>query len=334
MNRANLIKSIREKLVFHTKNSAFVETIFTKTTPIYTTSYYFMLLRGPLGQRSEMSLSEQMDFKTLIQYLSAIALALFFLIYLPWTYLSAGTMTNVGLTWVYYFTLVIGLLFPMYYAIGKENTAWICLGLSLILNSIIWMLITPALTANDIPAAFLVLLAGILFFIAPFLENRMGNWDLIKNVFHFLKGLFLVLAVAFFAGFDLNAMIGVDSANHIMPQFIYMGGGIMIAFAFILMCYGLFNIFKMYLGDKIGGYFGDLAKVFYMLMVLVFLIGIVYNATAYPFLANPTWTYTVGDSASIDFFRGLAGLGVSNLGAILLILLFIYGMEKIAKKFE
>jgi hypothetical protein len=34
----------------------------------------------------------------------------------------------------------------------------------------------------------------------------------------------------------LDDMIGLDSANHYMPQFIYMGGGIMIAFAFVLMC--------------------------------------------------------------------------------------------------
>ena len=273
-------------------------------------------------------MSEQIDFNTLIQYLSAIALALFFLIYLPWTYLSDAVLANVGLTWVYYFTLVIGLLFPMYYAIGKENTAWLCLGLSLILNSIIWM----ALDATQIVAAILVLITGLLFFITPFIENRVGNWDLVRNLFHFLKGLFLVLAVVFYANFDLNAMIGTTSANHIMPQFIYMGGGIMIAFAFILMCYGLFNILKMYLGETVGRYFGDLAKVFYMLMVLVFLLGIVYNATAYTFL-NP-WGYATGTSASIDFFAGLSALGVTNLGAILLIILFIYGMSKIVKKFE
>ncbi len=272
-----------------------------------------------------------MDFKTLIQYLSAIALALFFLIYLPWTYLSAEVLANVGLTWLYYFTLVIGILFPMYYAIGKENTAWICLGLSLILNSIIWMV----LDAAQAVAAILVLIVGLLFFIAPFIENRVGNWDLIKNVFHFLKGLLLVLAVAFYANFNMDAMIGNTSANHIMPQFIYMGGGIMIAFAFILMCYGLFNILKMYTGEKVGGFFGDLAKVFYMLMVLVFLLGVLFNATSYAPLASILnyWGYA-GPSASIDFFAGMAGVGNSNLGAILLIILFIYGMGKIVKKFE
>ena len=36
----------------------------------------------------------------------------------------------------------------------------------------------------------------------------------------------------------------------------------------------------------------------------------------------------------MDFFAGLWTLGASNLGAILFIILFIYGMSKIAKKFE
>lgn len=274
-----------------------------------------------------MSLSENYDIKTLIQYLSAIALAIFFLIYMPWTYLSNEVLGNAGLTWLYYFTLVIGLLFPMYYAIEKENTAWICLGLSLIINSIIWM----AFAGANLVAAVLVLLTGLLFFIAPFLEPRLGNWDLIKNIFHFLKGLFLVLAVAFQADFNLDNMIGATSANHFMPQFIYMGGGIMIAFAFILMCYGLFKIFKMYLGDTIGGFFGDLSKVFYMLMVLVFLLGILFNVTAY--VGTLYWTPT-GTSASIAFFAGFDVLADSNLTAILLLILFIYGMGKIAKKFE
>ncbi|MFW9795423.1 MAG: hypothetical protein ACFFE2_00185 [Candidatus Thorarchaeota archaeon] len=273
-------------------------------------------------------MSEPYDFKTLIQYLSAIALAIFFLMYMPWTYLSSAVLDNAALTWVYYFTLVIGLLFPMYYAIGEENTAWLCLGLSLIINAVIWM----ALPSANIVAAFLVLLAGLLFFLAPFLENRMGNWDLIKNVFHFLKGLFLVLAVAIQAEFLLDDMIGDTSANHFMPQFIYMGGGIMIAFAFVLMCYGLFNILKMYTGDTIGGFFGSLAKIFYMLMVLVFLLGILFNVTYY-IGAGLNWTPT-GTSASIAFFAGLNTLADSNLTAILMLILFIYGMGKIAKKFE
>ncbi len=281
-----------------------------------------------------MKLSEY-DMKTLIQYLSAIALALFYLIYLPWTYLSGAVLADVALTWVYYFTLVIGLLFPMYYAIGKENMAWICLGLSLILNSIIWMVLQAAQAA----AAAMILIVGLLFFIGPFLENRIGNWDLVRNLFHFLKGLFLLLAVGMYTTpmFNLDAMIGDTSANHIMPQFIYMGGGIMVAFAVCLLLYGLFNIFKMYTGDTIGGYFGDLAKIFYMLMVLVFLLGVVYNGTGYIVgLLGPAdpWGAAPFASGSIDFFAGLYLLGNSNLGGILLIILFIYGMGKIADKFE
>ena len=280
-----------------------------------------------------MKLSEY-DIKTLIQYLSAIALALFYLIYLPWTYLSMAVLADPMLTWVYYFTLVIGLLFPMYYAIGKENMGWICLGLSLILNSVLWM----ALDAAQVGAAAMILIVGLLFFIGPFLKERVGNWDLVRNLFHFLKGLFLVLAVALYANFNIDAMIGATSANHIMPQFIFIGGGIMVAFAVTLMMYGLFNIFKMYTGDTLGGYFGDLSKIFYMLMVLTFLLGIIFNGTGYivGFLgpANP-WAVTLPfASGSLDFFAGLYLLGNSNLGGILLIILFIYGMGKIAAKFE
>lgn len=273
-------------------------------------------------------LSEEYSVKTLIQYLSAIALAIFYLIYLGWTALSSDVLADPLWTWVYYFTLVIGLLFPMYYAIGKENMAWLCLGFSIILNSIIWMVVRPS---EEVAAAAMFLIVGLLFFIAPFLETRMSNWTLIKNVFHFLKGLFIVIGIALFANFDLNAMIGPQSANHVMPQFIYMGGGIMVAFGVCLLIYGLFNIFKMYTGEKIGGYFGDLAKIFYMLMVLVFLLGITFNVLSYA--GTDYWGYA-GPSASITFFRDLAALGSGNLGAILLIILYIYGMGKIAKKFE
>ena len=128
-------------------------------------------------------------------------------------------------------------------------------------------------------------------------------------------------------------MIGATSANHIMPQFIYMGGGIMIAFAFVLMVYGLFNILAMYTGEKIGGYFKDLAKIFYMLMVLVFLLGVTYNGIYYVIFSAGSWGAITG-SSSLVFFGNLATLGTGNLGAILLIILYIYGMTKIAKKFE
>ncbi len=247
--------------------------------------------------------------------------------------MSAAVLANAGLTWVYYFTLVLGLLFPMYYAIDKVNMAWICLGLSLIINAGVWMVLDAAQAA----AAGLVLVVGVLFFIGPFLKERVGNWDLIRNLFHFLKGLFLVLAVAVYANFNFDAMIGTTSANHIMPQFIFIGGGIMVAFAVTLMMYGLFNIFKMYLGDTLGGYFGDLAKIFYMLMVLTFILGITYNAVSYSYTAfftNP-WGATIPwTSGSIGFFAGMYALGTSNLGGMLLIVLFIYSMAKIAAKFE
>lgn len=268
--------------------------------------------------------------------MSAIALALFYLVYLPWTYMSAEVLSNVALTWVYYGTLVLGLLFPLYYAIKKETMAWLCLGLSMILNSAIWMAI-PYPGTDAIPAV-LVLIVGLLFFIGPFLEDRVGNWDFTKNLIHFLKGLLLVIAIFLFAGpLGIDGMIGNTSMNHVMPQFIFLGGGIMVAFAVCLMMYGLFNIFKMFLPEKIGGYFGDLAKVFYMLMVLTFLIGITFNVITYSLFANFSnyWSATIPwTSGSIGFFAGMYNLGNSNLGAILLIILYIYGMGRIAKKFE
>lgn len=272
--------------------------------------------------------------------MSAIALALFYLVYLPWTYLSANVLANAALTWIYYFTLVLGLLFPMYYAIEKETMAWLCLGLSLLLNSAIWMALEPLMA---IPAV-LVLIVGLLFFIGPFLEGRVGNWDFIKNLFHVLKGLFLFIAILLYAGpLGIDGMIGLTSMNHIMPQFIFIGGGIMVAFATCLMMYGLFNLFKMFLPEKIGDWFGDLSKIFYMLMVLSFLIGITYNVITYAPGAgnvaiistyNPWAAILPFTSGSLDFFAGMYAFGTSNLGAILLIILFLYGMAKIAKKFE
>jgi hypothetical protein len=282
-------------------------------------------------------LSEQFDYKTLVQYMSAIALALFYLIYLPWTYLSGAVLANPALTWIYYFTLVLGLMFPLYYAIEKETMAWLCLGLSMLLNAAIWMAVPPA--GTDAIPAVLVLIVGLLFFLGPFLEDRVENWDLFKNIFHFLKGLLLVLAIAFFASFNIDAMIGPMSANHIMPQFIFLGGGIMIAFAVCLMMYGLFNIFKMFLPERIGAWFGELSQIFYMLMVMTFLIGILFNSTSYistliGTAVNPWGATLPFASGSIEFFAGLYNLGYSNLGAILFIILVLYGMGKIVKKFE
>lgn len=272
-------------------------------------------------------MSEEYSMKTLVQYLSAIALALFYLIYLPFTSMSALFTGDATYIWIYYFTLVIGLLFPMYYAIGKEKMAWICLGLAIMINSVLWML----LESTQVFPAFLFLIAAFLIFLGPFLEDRMGNWDLIKNIFQFLEGLFIVLAIFLYAG-NIDGMVGISSANHIMPQFLFMGGGIMVAFATSLMLYGLFKLFKMYIPGKVGDFFGDLGMVFYMLMVISFLVGIIYNVAYYPGVA--AWGYTAGVSTSMDFLAGLANIGTGNLAAILLIILFVYGMGKIAKKFE
>ena len=269
--------------------------------------------------------------------MSAMALALFYLIYLPWTHLSNAVLPDPALTWIYYFTLVLGLMFPLYYAIEKESMAWICLGLSIILNAALWMAV-PYGTTDMVPA-ILVLIVGLLFFLGPFLEDRVGNWDLFKNVFHLLKGLLLVIAIFIFAGpLGIDGMIGANSMNHVMPQFIFLGGGIMVAFAVCLMMYGLFNIFKMFLPEKIGGWFGELAQIFYMLMVMTFLIGILFNSTSYISTLIGTavdpWGALPFTSGSITFFAGLYNLGYSNLGAILFIILVLYGMGKIVKKFE
>ncbi|MBN2228230.1 MAG: hypothetical protein JW779_01480 [Candidatus Thorarchaeota archaeon] len=282
-------------------------------------------------------MSEQINFNKLIQYLSAIALALFFLIYLPWTKLSyfSATMDPL-LLWVYYFTLVLGLMFPLYYAIEQENMSWYVLGLSILISSVIWAAVEPA----QVLAAVMTLFVGLLFFIGPLIEPRMQNWDLIKNLLHILKGLFMIMAAGFYANWNLDALVGLNSWNHVMPQLIFMGGGIAVAFAFVLLAYGLFNILSKQIGSKIGGWFGDLAKIFYMLMVLIFLLGITYNVAGYIVTVLITYPWPTLPSlaptfpTSIEFFRNMAGVGIGNLGAILLIILFIYGMGKIAKKYE
>jgi hypothetical protein len=237
-----------------------------------------------------------MGFKTIILYLSAVALALFYLLYTPWTALSALAGGMGAEIWVYYFALVLGLLFPLYYAIGEENMAWIVFGLAIIVNSIVWLIAVPA----DAAAAALILLV------------------------------FIILAAGFYANWVLDDFIGTTSINHIMPPFLYMGGGLLVTFGIILFCYGLFKLLKMYTGETIGKFFGDLAKIFYILMVLVFLLGITYNVTAYVFLN--AWGGAGTFPTSIDFFADMAIVGVGNLGAILLIVLYIYGMGRIAEK--
>ncbi len=272
-------------------------------------------------------MSEEIGFKNLILYLSAVALVLFYLVYMPWTAMSAFTFDAVTL-WLYYFTLVLGLLFPLYYAIGKENMAWYVLGLSLILNSVILMMQPPA--DNFMLAGVMALIVGVLFFIGPLLEKFMAdNWDMIKNCLHIGRGLFIILAVGAYANWVLDDFIGNTSFNHVMPQFLFMGGGLFVAFGVILLAYGLFKLLAGFMPENIGGYFKELGQVFYILMVLVFLLGIVFNVSYYP--GTYSWGIVVFP-VSIQFFANMWAVGSSNLGAILLIILFIYGMHKIVEK--
>ncbi|MHA2424883.1 MAG: hypothetical protein ACXAEF_08850 [Candidatus Thorarchaeota archaeon] len=271
-------------------------------------------------------MSEEINFKDLILYLSAVALALFYLIYMPWTGMSAIAFDAVTL-WIYYFTLVLGLLFPLYYAIGREDMAWYVLGLSIIFNSVLLILQGGTWVLSGV----FILLVGVFFFIGPILEKMMANnWDMIKNVLHILRGLFIILAVGAYAGWDLDLFIGNTSFNHAMPQFLFMGGGLFVAFGIIIFMYGLLKLLAGFLGDTIGGYFKDLANVFYILMVLVFLLGITFNVSYYPGINH--WAAAIPFPTSIQFFANMALVGYSTLGAILLIILYIYGMHKIVEK--
>ncbi len=263
-----------------------------------------------------------MDTKTMILYLSSVALALFYLVYMPYAALSA-LVTDPGLLWIYYFTLVLGLVFPLYYAVGEEGTAWICLGLAIILNSILAMIVQAA----QMFAAFMILIVGVLIFLMPILEKRMKNWDMIKNVFHIIIGLFVILAVGAFANWNLPAFIGDTSYNHYMPQFLFMGGALFVVFGFVLLMYGIFNIFAMKAGGKAKDFIGKLAKLFYMLLVLVFLLGITYNIVNYV----GTFHWGTVTATPIVFFAGW-GLGGQVLGSILLLVIYLYGLGKIAEK--
>jgi hypothetical protein len=283
---------------------------------------------------SEFELSSEYDFKTLIQYLSAIALLLFYLVYMPFTYLSGVALgMNYIVLWVYYFALVLGVLFPLYYAIGKENMAWYCLGLGITISGIVWLALGPT-TMEEMASAALTVILGIIYFLAQLLEGRIANWDPVKNIFHIIKGILIVLACAFYAGWNMEAFVAAESWNHIVPHFIFIGGGLAVVFGIVLLCYGLFNLLGMYLVDRIKPFFGDLAKVFYMLMVLIWLLGIVYNVNVYYlYYASVGWA-TSSFPVSIEFFRYFFSIAISNLGAILMIILFIYGMGKIATKYQ
>ncbi|NHJ15057.1 MAG: hypothetical protein EAX95_15350 [Candidatus Thorarchaeota archaeon] len=272
-------------------------------------------------------MSEELNFKTLILYLSGIGLALFYLIYMPWTIASlAATTLDVAPLWLYYFVLVLGLMFPLYYAIGEENLAWFLLGLAIFLGGVVWLLVPGIAAGAQLSAVFTIIL-GLFFFLTPILEPRMGNWDMLKNVFHMIKGLLMILAAGALADWVLDGFIGAGSWNHALPVFIFIGGGLAVVFGFLLFGYGLFKLIGMYGGEKLGKYFKDLAKIFYMLMTLVFLLGITYNVLVYP---GGIATFPV----SIAFFADMWALGGTDLVAILLIILYIYGMHKVVEKYS
>lgn len=266
-----------------------------------------------------------MNFKAIVLYLSAIALVLFYLLYTPWTALSAYATVMGAEIWAYYAAILLGMLFPLYYAIGKENMARLVLGLAIIINSIVWVFVEITAAAE----AFLILIVGLLFFLDPVLETRMDNWELMKNLFHISKGLFIVLAAGFYADWVLDYFIGPLSINHIMPPFIYMGGGLFFVFGIVLFANGLFKLLKMFTGETNSKFFDNLAKVSYVLMVIVFLLGITYNVTTYVFLN--AWG-AVSFPTSIDFFADMSAVGNSSLGAILLIILYICGMYRIVER--
>ncbi len=270
-------------------------------------------------------MSEEISFKTLIMYLAGIALALFYLIYLPWTGLSdAAAGMDVLSEWLYYFALVLGLLFPLYYAIGKEERAWMVLGLGIIFASLVWLLNVAAIAAGTEGAAAITLVLGLIYFLVPILEPRMGNWDMMKNVFHLIKGLLFIIAAFLYS----STLIGVGSWNHVMPHLIFVGGGLAVVFGFVLLAYGLFNLLKMYTPEGVGKFFGELAQIFYILMTLVFLLGVTYNVTSWAVVSGFTGPWPI----SIDFFADMILLSYSNLAAILLIILYIYGMFKVVEK--
>lgn len=271
------------------------------------------------------ALIDEMNFKMTILYLSAVVLVLFYLLYTPWTAISAYASGMGAEVWVYYFALVLGLLFPVYYALGHENMAWLVLGLAIIINSIVWMFVEPTAAAEVV----LILAIGILFLLDPILELRMDDWELVKNLIHISKGLFAILAAGFYASWVLDDFIGRLSINHIMPPFIYLGGGLFVVFGIVLLAYGLFRLLKMFTGETISKFFDNLAKIFYVLMVIVFLLGITYNVTTYIFLN--AWG-AVSFPTSIDFFADMSAVGNSSLGAILLIILYIHGMYRIVEK--
>ncbi len=278
-------------------------------------------------------MSIESELNTVIKYLSGFALALFFLVYLPWTALSAYWVAmqtiSPALLWVYYFTLLLGLLSPIFYSIDETNIARYSLGLAIALNSVLWVLVDSIQT----PAAATTFLVGALLFLEPVLKRLLKNWSLVKNIVRMLEGALIVVAVAFYSGGSLANFIGYTSYNHVMPQFIFIGGGLTVVFAVVLFIYSLLNLLASKMTGHIGDFINKIVYVFYLLLVLVFLLGVTYNLVGYvPYASsNDPWN-GVPFPTSIEFFRGLFLLGASNLGTVLLIVLYIYGMNKIAER--
>ncbi|MHA1636888.1 MAG: hypothetical protein ACTSUO_05175 [Candidatus Thorarchaeota archaeon] len=294
-------------------------------------------------------MSEEINFSAMVKYLAAFALVLFYLMYLPYTLTTGFLATanyNPVLMWLYYFSLVIGLLVPLYFGLGKENMMWLLLGLSIILNSVVVLGSLDVMTLADPAmmsiAAIVTLIVGLIWFLQPFLEDKFSNWDFMKALFQLINGLLLTLGAVFFAmalsaTWDLDSLLFGASYNHIMPQFLFLGGGLTIAWGIVLFLYGLFKILQVYMPGKLGELFEDLIKIFYTLLIIVFLIGVTYNVmmfTVSSALVNP-WMgiLTMGAfPSSIAFFVAFWAIGVSTLVAFLLVLLYITGIVKIVEK--
>lgn len=288
--------------------------------------------------------SSEMDFNTILKYLTGIGLVFFYLMYMPFTLTSAFTSVvgfNPGLTWLYYFSLVLGLLVPLYFGMGKENMMWYFLGLSILLNSVIVIAQVPELAA----AGAVTLIVGFLFFLMPILKTKVSNWDFVKNILQLLCGLLLTMGAVLFAwglnpSFTLDELLLPASFNHMMPQFLFLGGGLTVAWGIVLFLYALFKILKEVGGEKLGVIFEDLIKIFYTFLILIFLIGVTYNVMVFapqalalsPWLGIvPMGTFPSSIQFFIDFFVSVF-LGIGTLIAFLFIFLYILGVSKIAAK--
>ena len=283
----------------------------------------------------------ELSLKTIIGYVTAFGLVFFYLMYMPTTMTSAFTTIsgyNVGLLWLYYFTLVLGLLIPLYFAIEDEKMAILLLGLSILLNSIIVMASMPAEMAV---VGGLTLIVGLLFFLQPLLEDRMAdNWDLIKPIFQLIIGLLIIISSVAFAMatvpvWSMENLLLPASYNHLMPQFMFLGGGLTVVYGVLLFLYALIKLFIKY--NVLVSVFGNMKKLLYMLLVLVFLIGLTYDVMIYPILGNAWATIVTGYTgvfpSSIQFFISFFNvLAFSMLLSFLLIFLYIFGVSKMAEK--